>query len=242
MKKILYTIAALCIIAASVSCKDRGGLVVPIDQQPQLANKNDSLSWALGFTLAQNIASTGVDINREVLFQAICNTLDSKQQPMTQEQTYILLNELEQRAQEYQMENSQSVFQETRAREAAYFSQLMKDNPNVKKSDKGFYYEVLKEGNGRQGAYGLVVVFDYKGTFTNGQIFDQTYGNREPITHIVGETLMPGLFEAFCMMRAGSTYRFYFPCEMAFGEKGTENIPPFSTVIYEVELHEVRDL
>ena len=107
--------------------------------------------------------------------------------------------------------------------------------------DKGFYYEVLKEGTGRKAEPGLIIDFDYKGTFTNGQIFDQTYGNRSSIVHLVDESLMPGLREGFCMMKAGSTYRFYFPCEMAFGAKGTDDIPPFTTVIYEVELHDVHE-
>jgi FKBP-type peptidyl-prolyl cis-trans isomerase len=101
--------------------------------------------------------------------------------------------------------------------------------------------QVLKEGDGRKGELGLLVEFDYKGTFTNGQIFDQTYGNRPPIVHMIDEGLMPGLREAFCMMKAGSKYRFYFPSEMAFGAQGSEDIPPFTTVIYEVELHDVHE-
>ena len=92
-----------------------------------------------------------------------------------------------------------------------------------------------------QGAPGMVVEFDYKGSFTNGQVFDQTYGNREPIVHVIGETLMPGLFEGLCMMRSGSHYRFYFPSEIAFGARGTEDIPPYTAVIYEVEVHSIHE-
>ena len=138
-------------------------------------------------------------------------------------------------------QQEQNRLDEVRAREAEYFAQLQKDNPNVIKSDKGFYYEVLKEGNGRKGEPGLVVVFDYKGMFPNGQIFDQTYGNRDEITHVISESIFEGLREGFCLMKAGSKYRFYFPSEMAFGSNGTENIPPYSVVIYEVDLHEVHE-
>ena len=237
MKKIFF--AALC-ITLLVSCHKSSTVVVDTDKVPAFTNQSDSLSWALGFSVAQNIAATGIDINRELLLQAIYATLDSKQQPFTQQQTSMMLMELDQRAYMNRKMNQEDQMAETRKREETYFAKLIQERPNVKKSDKGFYYEVLKQGNGPVAEMGSVVVFDYKGSLINGHIFDQTYGNREPITHVVGPELMPGLFEGFCMMPAGSTYRFYFPCEMAFGAQGDDGIPPFSTLIYEVELHEVQ--
>lgn len=237
MKKILF--AAICITLLA-SCHKSGTVVVDTEKAPAFANQNDSLSWALGFSVAQNIASTGIDINREILMQAICATLDSKQQPFDQPTTVHMLMELEQRAALNRRMNQESQMSETKQKEDVYFTKLLQENPNIKKSDKGFYYEVLKQGNGPVAKIGSLVVFDYKGCLTNGHIFDQTYGNREPITHVVSDELIPGLLEGFCMMPAGSTYRFYLPSEMAFGANGTEDVPPYSTVIYDVELHEVQ--
>lgn len=241
MKKILFAIASLCIIASASSCQKKGTYVVDTDKPALLKNTNDSISWAMGFTLAQNIASTGINVDREIMFQAICATLDQKQQPMTQEQTFTLLQEIEAKAFSNKTANEERQLAETRSREAEYFAKLTKENPNIKKSDKGFYYEVLKEGTGRQCEYGLIAVFDYKGSFINGQLYDQTYGNRPPITHAVTEGMMPGLIEGLCIMKEGGHYRFYIPSELAFGSTGTDGIPPYTTVIYEVELHEVRD-
>ena len=234
-------ISCLLILGIATSCNDKESIVVNPDAQVVMKDHNDSLSWALGFTMAQNMAIANIDINRELLFQAICVTLDSKPQPMTQQETYTLLQELEYRAYMNQSKNQEKKLEETRAREEVYFSNLTKNNPNVKKSDKGFYYEVLKEGSGRKGEIGLIAVFDYKGYFTNGQIIDQTYGNCDPIRHVISESIFPGLLEGLCMMRAGSKYRFYFPSETAFGAQGTDNIPPFTTIIYEVEVHEILD-
>ena len=238
MKKIFF--AAIC-IALLASCHKGSRIVVDTEETPTFENKSDSLSWALGFSVAQNIASTGIDINREILLQAICATLDSKQQPFTQKETTTMLFELEKLTYINRMSTHNNQLAETRQREEVYFTKLMQDNPNIKKSDKGFYYEVLKQGNGPVAQMGSIVVFDYKGSLLNGHIFDQTYGNREPITHVVGPELMPGLLEGFCMMPAGSKYRFYFPSEMGFGAQGDDGIPPYSTLIYEVELHEVQN-
>lgn len=232
---------ALTAILFTVSCQKKGNYVINTEEPAQLSSQNDSISWALGNMLAQDIVATGIDIDREILIQAIISTLDNKTPQLNQEQVAQMQEIIAQRFYASEKEKYDKDFQAVRAEEQAYFTQLLQKNPNVKKSDKGFYYEVLKEGTGRKAETGLIVDFDYKGTFTNGQIFDQTYGNRSSIVHLVDESLMPGLREGFCMMNAGSTYRFYFPCEMAFGEKGTEDIPPFTTVIYEVELHDVHE-
>lgn len=238
MKKIIFAVMCVALLA---SCHKGSTIVVDTEATPTFANENDSLSWALGFSVAQNIAATGVNINKDLLIQAICVTLDSKQQPFSQQETATMLIELERRAYMNRSKNLNDQLTEVRQREDAYFTKLLQERPNVKKSDKGFYYEVVKQGNGPVPERGSIVVFDYRGSFTNGHVFDQTYGNREPITHVVADELMPGLFEAFCMMPAGSTYRFYFPSEMAFGARGTDDIPPYSTVIYDIELHKVEN-
>ena len=72
-----------------------------------------------------------------------------------------------------------------------------------------------------------------------GEPYDQTYGKRDPIVHVVGEPMFPGLIEAFQLMNAGSIYRFYFPYQVAFGAQGSGNIPGYTPLIYEVEVHEL---
>lgn len=240
--KILFATLVAIVLAGTTACHKKSTIVIDTDSETTLANNVDSLSWALGLTLAQTISSTGFEPNRELLFKAICNTLDGKQQPMDQKTTYTLLQNLEMMQYTNQKRMQDNAMADNEAKEKVYFENLLKENPNVKKSDKGFYYEVLEEGKGMQGERGLVAVFDYKGMFTNGRIFDQTYGNREPIAHVINEPMMTGLVEGMCIMRAGSKYRFYFPSEMAYGARGSveENIPPYTTLIYEVEMHEIR--
>ncbi len=240
MKKAFFTAACLSMMALAVSCQDGNKIVVKTDKNPELQSTIDSLSWAMGFSIAQSIAGTGIEPNREILFEAICATLDSRQQALTEDQTYHLLNNIERIASTANSAKLENELKEVREREEAYFKELTKNNPNVIKCDKGFYYEVLKEGKGEKASIGQVVTFDYKGSLTNGQVFDQTYGNRDAITHIVGEPMFPGLVEGMCLMNEGSTYRFYFPSEMAFGRNGGDMIPANSIVIYEVELHNIR--
>ncbi len=238
MKRLTFMVP-LVAMAMMVSCGGKEGRVVVDTKAPVEMNElSDSLSWALGFGMAQQIASYGFEVNRAVLLQAICQTLDTMQQPLTQEQMTGLIEQLN--TLQFMQRNKQQ--QTVQGDEDAYFTNLMQENPNVKKSDKGIYYEVVKEGNGRQGEIGLVAFFDFKGMLTNGQVFTQTYGEREPIRHTIGEPMIQGLQDGFCMMKAGSTYRFYIPSALAYGTSGYgDMVPPNAIVVYEVELHEVTD-
>ena len=114
----------------------------------------------------------------------------------------------------------------------------MANNPNIKKHETGFYYEVLKEGKGRKAKYGDNVSFDYRSfLMLTGEPYDQTYDVREPIAHVIGKPMFQGLIDGMQLMNEGSIYRFYFPYQLAFGEKGADGIPGFTPFIYEVELH-----
>ncbi|MBP5516818.1 MAG: FKBP-type peptidyl-prolyl cis-trans isomerase [Bacteroidales bacterium] len=240
-------VASICFATACKKDKKEANeetitVVVKSDKPVELKSEEDSISWALGIDLAQRLASSGITPNRELLFQAMCYTLDKQKQPLTQTQMSYLRNKIETKQFKYLIEHQGMMEQEAAKRETEYFAMIQEKNPKIKKSESGIYYEVLKEGNGRQAERGLVVKFDYKGSFTNGQIFDQTYGNRVPITTVLNEsTMIPGMVDGICLMKGGSTYRLYLPYGKAWGDKGTEHVPPYATVIFDVELHDVQD-
>ena len=78
---------------------------------------------------------------------------------------------------------------------------------------------------------------DFKGiNMANNQVIEETYGHREPIIHTLDRPMFQGLLSGFQLMNTGSKYRFYFPHQLVTGANG---IPPYTPVIYEVELHEI---
>lgn len=240
IKKVITLTAIVAVIAAAVACGGKNRVVVKSDAPANLATANDTLNWALGFNIAQMMAGTGLELNREVVFHAICATLDQQTQPLTQAQMGEALQKLNELSYVNQSQKVQQLKEQVESTEAAYFAQLTANNPNVKKTDEGLYYEVLREGSGRKGEIGRVATFDYKCSFTNGQIFDKTYGNREPIRHVIGDPMIPGMQLAFCMMKAGGLYRFYIPSGMAYGPQGSDVVPPNAILIYELELHSLE--
>lgn len=211
------------------------------DKTPELRSAEDTLSWAMGENIALTLQTNNVvKLDNDIVMQAINHTMDGKKQPIddtvyTQAIQYI--NMLIQNKQMSAVENARTSVAE---QERKKFEQIKAENPNVKEHPSGFLYEVIKEGNGPKAKMAQRILFDYRSyLLLTGEPYDQTYGKRPPIMHVVGEPMFPGLIQAFQLMNAGSIYRFYFPYELAFGEQGAGPIPGFTPFIYEVELHEL---
>ncbi|MCR5822370.1 MAG: FKBP-type peptidyl-prolyl cis-trans isomerase [Bacteroidales bacterium] len=231
MKKVILILSAAVLLT---SCGSKA---------PKLADRTDTLSWAMGENLALSLQSNNfMKFNNDVVLEAIRHTLDGGQQPISDEEMQAAMQFIAQNAALAQMQETNTQREQMKRAQDEYFAKLEAENPNVKKHKSGFYYEQLRAGKGRKAPYAHRINFDYKGILMlTGEVFDQTYGVRTPITTVLGNPMFPGLQEAFQLMNKGSQYRFYFPWQLAFGERGTENVPPYTPVIYEVELHDIYD-
>ena len=209
----------------------------------------DSLSWAYGQYLALALQSEYFDtaFDKELVLEAMTYTLKGGRHNLLSDD---MARDIAQFANlqysSIMQHKAQAVANNIDDQQKVYFANLEKNNPNVKSKkmgDHAFYYEVLKPGHGPKAEYAQRIRFDYKSfNMLSGQPIDQTYGNREPIIHVVGTPMFSGLIEAFQLMNAGSIYRFYFPYQLAFGAEGSGgSVPPFTPVIYEIELHELYE-
>ena len=110
----------------------------------------------------------------------------------------------------------------------------------VKTLPSGVQYKVLKEGNGATAADTSMVVVNYEGRLLDGTVFDSNKNHGgDPATFRVGQVIK-GWQDALKAMPAGSEWEIYIPQELAYGANQQGNIPPFSTLIFKVELLEVK--
>lgn len=209
--------------------------------EPRLDNMIDSLSWAYGVNFASLLQQGAFDtLDRTVVVKAICHTLDAKPQPMSDHEIGEALGYLSFLQNSVQMRQAQQQSSSVDALQNEYFENLKRTNGNVKAHPAGFYYEVLREGRGPKATVAQRICFDYRSKLLlTGEPFDQSYGQRDSIIHVVGNPMFPGLVEGFQLMNAGSLYRFYFPYQLAFGERGSGSVPGFTPMIYEIELHKL---
>lgn len=228
------TIVALTLLATACGGKTAA---------PKLQNQQDTLSWAMGENIALSMNEMKVlNLNHDVVQQAIAHTLAGKQQPLDDSTFRFAMDYLTFTLQTEMMSQSNQRETEVKQAQEEYFARLEKENGKVKKHPMGFYYEVVRDGQGPRAIYGDVVTFDYRSyTMLDGEPYDQTYGKRKPIAHVVGKPMFQGLLEGLQLMNAGSLYRFYFPYELAFGPQGSGEIPGYTPFIYEVEVHKISD-
>ena len=113
----------------------------------------------------------------------------------------------------------------------------------VKKKLQGIYVEQLLEGTGKEIEKGDVITINYKGYFVNRLEFDNTY-KQTPFTFTYGtpDQVIKGLDIAINRMKKGEKSKIIVPSQFAFGEVGstTRIVPTFTTVIYELEIVNVK--
>ena len=110
----------------------------------------------------------------------------------------------------------------------------------VESTASGLQYEVLVEGNGTKPSARDTVEVHYQGTFIDGTEFDSSYKRNSTIEFPLNGVIA-GWTEGLQLMKTGSKYRFYIPYNLAYGERGAGGvIPPFSTLIFDVELVAVK--
>lgn len=203
----------------------------------ELNSDMDSISYALGINIASNITAQGVDnLNPEAVAAAIkAHNENPENAQMSGEDALQYLNEYFTKKQEEEKANQGS---EQKAKGEQFLAENAKrDEVTVTKS--GLQYEVVSEGTGASPSVEDKVKVHYKGTLIDGTQFDSSYDRGEPAEFPL-EGVIPGWTEGLQYMTEGAKFKFYIPSNLAYGERGMgENIPPHSTLVFEVELIEI---
>lgn len=105
----------------------------------------------------------------------------------------------------------------------------------------GLKKEVLKAGSGTKAEAGKTVVVHYTGWLTDGKKFDSSVDRGQPFTFTLGQGMViKGWDEGVQGMTVGEKVKLTIPPDMAYGDRGIGPIPPNSTLVFEVELLEVK--
>jgi peptidylprolyl isomerase len=110
-------------------------------------------------------------------------------------------------------------------------------------TDSGLRYVDLVVGAGDSPQIGDIVQVHYTGTLVDGTQFDSSVDRGQPIEFQIGiGAVIPGWDEGVASMKVGGKRRLIIPPELGYGAQGAGGvIPPNATLIFEVELLEIRE-
>ena len=194
----------------------------------------NKISYALGIVIAQQLKSMGIeDFSVEDFSQSVSDILSGKTPAMTSREAQELLSEYFQKKQK---EQAQKAIAEGRD-----FLEANAKREGVVQTKSGLQYEVLSEGKGERSPKATdTVLCHYEGRLVSGKVFDSSYERNQPAEFGLNQVI-PGWTEGLQLMSEGAKYRFYIPYLLGYGEQGAgPSIPPYSTLIFDVELIKVK--
>jgi FKBP-type peptidyl-prolyl cis-trans isomerase FklB len=199
----------------------------------------DKLSYALGLGIGQQLAQMGAtDLNVDDFAQSIKDVLAGNELKVShREAQQIVQDYFQKKEQQMQAERAEKG-KAAREEGEKYLAENAKKE-GVITLPSGLQYQVLKEGNGKKPTAKDQVKCHYEGFLIDGTVFDSSVQRGEPAVFGL-QQVIAGWTEGLQLMQEGAKYRFFIPYRLAYGEGGAgAMIPPFATLIFDVELIEV---
>lgn len=198
-----------------------------------LISHADSVAYAFGASMARDLKRTGLEtINADILARAIADILAGKESPLDEVQERgLIMNTIT---------AARDKMDSRKREEARAFMENNKARSGVATTASGLQYEVFRGGTGERPTLADTVTVHYKGQLASGHVFDSSYDRGEPTTFPLGRVIQ-GWQEGLQLMPEGAHYRIYIPYELGYGERGAgQDIPPYSPLIFDVELVSVQ--
>lgn len=199
----------------------------------------DKVSYALGLGIGQQLAQMGAsDLNIDDFADAIKDVINGNELKVSHKDAQTIVQDYF-RQQEERINALRAEQGKAAKAEGEKFLAENGKKEGIVTLPSGLQYEVIREGNGKKPKATDQVRCHYEGTLINGQVFDSSYKRNEPAVFPLNQVI-PGWTEGLQLMQEGAKYRFYIPYILAYGESGAgASIPPFATLIFDVELLEV---
>lgn len=200
--------------------------------QPLFKSALDSASYSFGIGMASSMKNEGLTaLNYDLLIKGLKDAFAGTKPAIAEDQSRQAVANLFKSM-------SQKKFAPNIA-EGKAFLEKNKAQSGVQVTTSGLQYQVISRGTGVKPTATDTVLVHYRGTLLNGKEFDSSYSRNEPLA-LPLNGVIKGWTEGVQLMQTGSKYKFFIPYDLAYGERGAgADIPPYSTLIFEIELLKV---
>jgi len=241
-----FAAAALFVACTNTAAQDVDPTTVKnVEDLLPTAADVDSVSYLIGvqfgyFIKSNDFASQLSDLDMTQIRKGITDFLKAEGDPrdaefneqfaISPERMQELFGQFIQKRSDYKAENNR--------REGVKFLEQNKTKEGVVETESGLQYIITEAGNDVKPGPRDTVMVSYAGRLLNGEQFDAS-PEGEPIQMILNRVI-PGWTEGLQLIGEGGKMTLFVPVELAYGSRGNRAIEPNSTLIFDVELAEVR--
>lgn len=200
----------------------------------------DKLSYALGLGIGQQLRQMGLRdvLSVEDFASSITDVLQGNELKVSNSEAQGIVQAFFQK-QEKVMQEERAKLGKAELERGRVFLENNGKREGVVTTKSGLQYEVLREGEGKHPKATDKVRCHYEGRLIDDSVFDSSYKRNEPAVFGLNQVI-PGWTEGLQLMGEGAKFRFFIPYLLGYGESGAgEMIPPFATLVFDVELLEV---
>ena len=193
----------------------------------------DKLSYAWGLAMGSQLKGMGVkSLDFNDYNDAVKAVFEGTEPAITPQEAQKIINDyltdLQEKATKIAREEGERFLAENGKKEG------------VHTTESGLQYVIEKEGTGKSPKATDEVTVHYTGRLLDGHVFDSSVARGEPATFPLNRVI-PGWTEGLQLMKEGAKFVFFIPSDLAYGAQGAgRDIPPHSTLIFEVELIKVN--
>ena len=202
---------------------------------PSFDSVEAQASYGIGLQVGQQLQESGLEgLQPEALLAGLRDALEGNAPAVPVDVVHRALREIHERADAVRRDRQQAM--------AVEGQQFLEDNikrEGVSSTESGLQFSVIKQGDGPIPSRQDRVRVHYTGKLIDGSVFDSSVARGEPAEFPVSGVIA-GWIEALTLMPVGSKWELVIPQNLAYGERGAgASIPPFSTLVFEVELLEI---
>lgn len=207
-------------------------------------NDDEKAAYALGASLGRYMENSlkeqeklGIKLDKDQLFSGVQDAFANKSK-LNDADIEKTLQGFEARVKASAQAKMEQDAKENEEKGTQYRNTFAKEK-EVKKTESGLLYQVTKEGAGEALKDSDTVVVNYKGTLVDGTEFDNSYTRGEPLSFRL-DGVIPGWTEGLKKIKKGGKIKLVIPPALAYGKAGVPGIPANSTLVFEVELLDVK--
>jgi len=204
------------------------------EKKAKLNTDQEKASYAIGQQIGKSLKMQNADVVVPSLVAGMNDAMDNKDSKLKPEEMQKALQTMQEGAMKKAMEQAQ-----VNEKKGEEFLAANKQKAGWKETASGLQYQAVTEGSGESPKDNDTVKVHYTGTLITGEKFDSSRDRNEPAEFPVNGVI-PGWTEALKLMKKGARYNLAIPSKLAYGPQGRPGIPPNSTLLFDVELLDIK--